>query len=100
MAIPRDHAVARNFGLSRGLDDDSFASDLLSAQVTTKRVGKMPAEAWFESVDHDRYEVQEHSVRFPEGIYTVLHLTDEELLVERLSAKRGVEQCGIGSAKA
>ena len=57
--------------------------------AATKRVGKMPAEAWFESVDQDRYEVQEHSVRFPEGIYTVLHLTDEELLVERMSAKRG-----------
>ena len=56
--------------------------------MTTKRVGKMPAQAWFESVNQDRYEVQEHSVRFPEGIYTVLHLTDEELLVERMSAKR------------
>ena len=33
------------------------------------RVQQMPAEAWFESVDQDRYEVQEqeHSVHFPEG---------------------------------
>ena len=38
------------------------ASDLLSAPKTTKRVGTMPAETWLESVDHDRYEVQEHSV--------------------------------------
>ena len=87
------YVVVQNVGPRRRkvhrLDDDSFASDLLSAQVTTKRVGKMPAEAWFESVDHDRYEVQEHSVRFAEGIYTVLRLTDDELLVERLSAKRG-----------
>lgn len=30
--------------------------------------GKMPADAWFESVDHHRFEVQEHSVRFPEGV--------------------------------
>ena len=74
--------------LGRALDGDSFASDLLSAPTTTKRVGKMPAEAWFESVDHDRYEVQEHSVRFPEGVYTVLHLVDEDLLAERMSAKR------------
>ena len=49
----------------------------------------MPAQAWFESVDQDRYEVQERSVRFAEGIYTVLHLTNEELWVERMSAKRG-----------
>ena len=85
----RSKRVPEHLWLSRDLDEDSFASDLLSAPVTTKRVGKMPAEAWFESVDQDRYEVQEQSVRFPEGIYTVLHLTDEELLVERMSAKRG-----------
>ena len=85
----RSKRVPEQLWPRRGLDDDSFASDLISAPVTTKRVGKMPAEAWFESVDQDRYEVQEHSVRFPEGIYTVLHLTDEELLVERMSAKRG-----------
>ena len=84
----RSKRVPEHLWLSRDLDDDSFASDLLSAPATTKCVGKMPAEAWFESVDHDRYEVQEHSVRFPEGIYTVLHLTDEELLAERMSAKR------------
>ena len=84
----RSRRVPEHLWLGRALDDDSYASDLLSAPTTTERVGKMPAEAWFESVDHDCYEVQEHSVRFPEGIYTVLHLTDEELLVERLSAKR------------
>ncbi len=85
----RSKRVPEHLWLGRALNDDSFASDLLSAPTTTKRVGKMPAEAWFESVDQDRYEVQEHSVRFAEGIYTVLHLTDEELLVERMSAKRG-----------
>jgi IrrE N-terminal-like domain len=84
----RSKRVPEHLWLSRSIDDDSFASDLISASVMTKRVGKMPAEAWFESLEQDRYEVQEHSVRYPEGIYTVLHLTDEELLVERMSAKR------------
>ena len=50
--------------------------------------GKMPAEVWFESVQSDRFEVQEHSIRLAEGVYTLLHLTDEEMLVERMSAKR------------
>ena len=84
----RSKRVPEHLWLSRNLSDDSFASDLLGASATTKHVGKMPAEAWFESIDLDRYELQEHSVRFPEGIYTVLHLTDEELLAERMSAKR------------
>ncbi len=72
----------------RGLDEDSYASDLVSAPSGTKRSGKMPAEVWFESVQSDRFEVQEHSIRLAEGVYTLLHLTDEEMLVERMSAKR------------
>ena len=52
----RPRRVPEHLWLGRALDDDSFASDLLNAPTTTKRVGKMPAEAWFESVDHDRYE--------------------------------------------
>ena len=63
----RSNRVPEHLWLNRGLDDDSFASDLRSAPATAMRVQKIPAEAWFESVDQDRYEVQEHSVRFPEG---------------------------------
>jgi hypothetical protein len=70
------------------LDTDSYASDLMSAVAGSKRVGKMPAEVWFPSLPADRFEVQEHSIRFGEGVYTLLHLTDEEMLAERLSAKR------------
>ena len=84
----RSKRVLEQLWLGRGLDHDSFASDLIGAPAATKRVGKMPAQAWFESVDQDRYQVRERSVRFPEGICTVLHLTDEELWVERMSAKR------------
>lgn len=72
----------------RGLDEDSYESDLVSAPLGTKRSGKMPAEVWFDSVQPDRFEVQEHSIRLAEGVYTLLHLTDEEMLVERMSAKR------------
>ena len=65
----RSNRLPERLLLSRDQDDDSFASDVRSAPATTMRVQKMPAEAWFESVDQDRYEVQvqEHSVHFPEG---------------------------------
>jgi hypothetical protein len=84
----RSRRVPEHLWLKRQVDGDSYASDLLQAGASTKKQGKMPAELWFESVPEDRFDVQEHSIRFSEGVYTLLHLTDEELLEERMSAKR------------
>lgn len=85
----RSKRVPEHLYLQRELDPDSFASDLVNAASGTKRFGKMPAEAWFDSIKEDRFVVQEHSIRMPEGVYTILHLSDEELIEERMSAKRG-----------
>lgn len=84
--------------LKRQVDGDSYASDLLQAAADTKKQGKMPAELWFESVPEDRYVVQEHSIRLAEGVYTLLHLTDEELLEERMSAKRSLAPSRVDRA--
>lgn len=83
----RSKRVPEKLWPRRALDDDSFASDLMHVAVSTKRSGKMPAEAWFESVESDQ-EIHEHSIRFAEGVYTLLHVSDEDLLRESLSAKR------------
>jgi hypothetical protein len=83
----RSKRVPEHLWLRRELDEDSFASDLMRASASAKRTGKMPAEAWFQSVAGDQ-ELHEHSIRFMEGVYTLLHLTDEQLLQERFSAKR------------
>lgn len=84
----RSSRVPGHLWLKRQLDGDSYTSDLLQAAANTKKQGKMPAELWFESVPEDRYDVQEHSIRLSEGVYTLLHLTDEALLEERMSARR------------
>lgn len=83
----RSKRVPEQLWPRRDLDDDTFASDLVRATVSTKRSGKMPAEAWFDSAVGDR-ELHEHSIRFAEGVYSLLHISDEELLQESLSAKR------------
>ena len=84
----RSKRVPKHLWLKRRLADDSFTSDLVGSAASVKQRGKMPAEVWFESLKEDQYELQENSVRFADGIYTLLHLTDEELLQERMSAKR------------
>lgn len=84
----RSKRVPEHLFLERELDPDSFANDLVNAASTARKSGKMPAEAWFRSIEEDRFVLQEYSIRLPEGVYTILHLTDEELIEERLSAKR------------
>ncbi len=84
----RSKLVPEHLWISRELDSDTYAHDLLAASVGTKRRGKMPAEAWFDGIANDRHELVEHSVRLHDGVYTLLHVTDEELLEERLSGKR------------
>jgi hypothetical protein len=85
----RSKRVPGHLWISDTLDPDTFAYDLLTANLETKRQGKMPAEAWFADIPDDRYELVEFSIRLHEGVYTLLHLNDEALLEERLSAKRG-----------
>lgn len=84
----RSKRVPEHLWIARGLEADSFASDLRSAAHNTKRQGKMPAEVWFDGVPEDRYALHEYSVRMQEGIYTLLYLTDEGLIKERMSSKR------------
>lgn len=84
----RSKRVPEHRWVRRELDSDTFAHDLLIANVAAKRQGKMPAEAWFDGIPEDRYNLMEYSVRQQEGVYTLLHLTDEGLLEERLSGKR------------
>jgi hypothetical protein len=84
----RSKRVPEHLWIKSVLEPDSFAHDLQSLPICTKRRGKMPAEVWFDGVVEDRYDVIEHSVRLQEGVYTLLHLADETLLEERLSAKR------------
>lgn len=85
----RSRRVPEHLWVHREVDPDTYAHDLLTASVGTKRQGTMPAEVWFDGIPEDRYELMEYSVRQQEGVYTVLHLIDEGLLEERLSAKRG-----------
>lgn len=85
----RSKYVPEHLWIKRELDSDTFAYDLLTASVSTKRHGKMPPEVWFDGIAEDRYDnLMEFSVRLQDGVYTLLHLTDEALLEERLSAKR------------
>jgi len=84
----RSRRVPEHLRLKRCLDSDTHAYDLLTESVATKRQGTMPAEAWFEGIPDDRCNLMEYSVRLQEGVYTILHLTDEELLEERLSGRR------------
>ncbi len=84
----RSKRVPEHHWLVPKLDPDTFAHDLYSTAPGTKRQGKMPAELWFDGLAEDKYELVELSVRSQEGVYSLLHLVDEDLLTERLSAKR------------
>ncbi len=51
--------VPRRWFLRKQLDDDSFAHDFFQNGREHPRLGKQPAETWFENLDADRYEVRE-----------------------------------------
>lgn len=84
----RSKRVPEHRWVTREVNSDTFAHDLLTAAPGTKLQGKMPAEVWFDGLPEDKYQLMELSVRRQEGVYTLLHLVDEGLLEERLSAKR------------
>ena len=51
--------VPPRWWLRQQLDDDSFAHELLQNGKSHPNPGRQPAEAWFENMDADRYEMWE-----------------------------------------
>lgn len=51
--------VPRRWFLRTRLDDDSFAYEYFQKGYEHPRLGKQPAETWFENLDADQYEVRE-----------------------------------------
>lgn len=51
--------VPARWWLRQQLDDDSFAYELLHNAKSRPALGKQPAEAWFENLDADQYEMSE-----------------------------------------
>lgn len=72
--------VPKRWWLRNQLDDDSFAHDVLFAGKTCNRLGKQPAETWFENDDADQYEVLEQSMPSISGqVLVLLYLNDPEM---------------------
>ena len=72
--------VPRRWWLRNQLDDDSFAYDVLYAGKPCNRLGKQPAETWFENDDADQYEVLEQSIPSSNGqVLILLYLNDPEM---------------------
>lgn len=66
------------------LDADSFAFGALFSDTVEKRPRKIGAEAWFDRLDAERYDITEHTVKTSKDeIMTLLLLEDEEMLQER-----------------
>ena len=69
--------VPKRWWLRSGLDEDSFAYDVLYGGKLCNRLGKQPAETWFENDDADQYEVLEQSMPGPQGqVLVMLYLND------------------------
>lgn len=72
--------VPKRWWLQKKLDDDSFAYDLLYAGKPCNRLGKQPAETWFENDDADQYEVLEQSIPSINGhVLVLLYLNDPDM---------------------
>lgn len=72
--------VPKRWWLRKQLDDDSFAYDVLYAGKSCDRLGKQPAETWFENDDADQYEVLEQSMPSINGhVLVLLYLNDPEM---------------------
>lgn len=67
------------------LDPDSYAFDLLHGKGEEQPFPrKIPAAAWFDRHEADRYEVQEQSFKVAvDEVVTLLTLSDEEMLEDR-----------------
>lgn len=72
--------VPKRWWLRNHLDDDSFAYDVLYAGKSCNRLGKQPAETWFENDDADQYEVLEQSMPSTnDQVLVLLYLNDPEM---------------------
>lgn len=72
--------VPKRWWLRKQLDDDSFAYDVLYVGKPCDRLGKQPAETWFENDDADQYEVLEQSMPCSKGqVLVLLYLNDPEM---------------------
>lgn len=72
--------MPKRWWLQKKLDDDSFAYDLLYAGKPCNRLGKQPAETWFENDDADQYEVLEQSIPSINGhVLVLLYLNDPDM---------------------
>lgn len=72
--------VPKRWWLRKKLDDDSFAYDVLYAGRLCNRLGKQPAETWFDNDDADKYEVLEQSIPSTnEQVLVLLYLNDPEM---------------------
>ncbi len=66
------------------LDADSQAFDLMFGSSSDTRPVKVPARAWFDSYEADRYEIREESVLSASGeVLSLLSITSDRMLEDR-----------------
>lgn len=88
--------VPKRWWLRKQLDDDSFAYDVLHAGKSCDRLGKQPAETWFENDDADQYEVLEQSMPSMDGqVLVLLYLNDPEMCEAGFDPNIGDRMWGI-----
>lgn len=72
--------VPNRWFLHAQLDDDSFAYSFFETGDSHPRLGKQPAETWFENMDADKYEVRECCRPFRKGELLVLLYLESKML--------------------
>jgi len=73
--------IPRRWFLHKQLDDDSFAFDFFKLGKHHPNLGKQPAEAWFENLDADKYEVHECCWPGRKGELMVLLYLESKMLL-------------------
>ena len=81
--------VPARWWLRQQLDDDSFAYELLHNGKSHPGLGKQPAEAWFENLDADQYEMSECCMPAHAGEIMVLLYLSPKMLNARYDAHVG-----------
>jgi Zn-dependent peptidase ImmA (M78 family) len=72
--------IPNRWFLRNKLDDDSFAFDYFQKGSYHPRLGKQPAETWFENLDADRYQVRECCRPGRDGEVLVLIYLESQML--------------------
>jgi hypothetical protein len=62
------------------LDTETYAHEVLTGKRERSHVARMPAQAWFNSAEAERYELHEETIRSSEGILTILAIEDEDMM--------------------